>query len=459
MTVDRSADEAPPHPGGEVAPRLRPWRSAPVWSVAAASVASGFGQFGAVAALADVAEAFGETSAGASVAEQAGLSGTVLGAGLAVIRLASLGSIPLAALADRRGRTPVLVWSCAVGLALVVLGALSPGYWVFVAVFGLSRPFLSATNAVAQVVAGEHTSSGHRARAVALVSAGYGLGAALVAVVRGAAGGAVGFRATFALAAVPLVLLPLLRRWMVEPDRYRVADLSSPDARTRAVLGALDGEGRRRLVTMVLLALAAAFVTGPANSFVFVYAEGVLDVPPSLTAALLVAALPVGLAGLLLGRWGADRWGRRPTAALALAGIAGAAALTYRGGVPSTVAGSLAAVLAGYAFAPVLAAMGNELFPTRVRAAVAGLLVGSGVLGAVAGLMAFGALADLFDGFAAAAVVVAIPALAAATLFARLPETRGLELEESAPLRSDADPDVDPDRDRRPTPPTPFLRS
>lgn len=419
-------------PGVEPA-GLQRWRSAPVLSVAAVAIASGFGQFGAVAALADVAEAFGAAGGGASVAEQAGLSGTVLGVGLAVIRVASLGALPLAALADRKGRTPVVLWSCAVGLALVVLGALSPGYWWFVAAFGLSRPFLTATNAVAQVIAGEHTASSDRARAVALVAGGYGLGSALVALVRGAMGGATSFRVTFALAVVPLVSLPLLKRWMAEPRRFRAAARSTPGgARGRAVLATLGGEGRRRLVITLALAFAAAFVTGPANSFVFVYAEGILGASPSLTAAILVAALPVGLAGLLLGRWGGDHVGRRPTAGLALAGVGVAAVLTYRGGVASTVAGALLTVLAGYAFAPTLAAMGTELFPTEVRAAVAGWMVGSGVVGAVCGLLAFGALADLFDGFGTAAAVVAVPALAATLLFSRLPETRGLEPEESA---------------------------
>lgn len=412
-------------------PRLHRWRSAPVLGVAAVSVASGFGQFGAVAALADVAEAFGEATGGASVAEQAGLSGTVLGVGLAVIRFASLGALPLAGLADRKGRTPVVLWSCAVGLALVVLAALTPGYWWFVAAFALSRPFLTATNAVAQVAAGEHTASTDRAKAVALVSAGYGVGAAAVAVVRGASGGTGGFRVTFALAVVPLASLPLLARWMAEPDRYRSTVRQGARGRPVAV-GSLGGERRRRLVIMLALAFAAGFVTGPANSFVFVYAEGVLGVSSSLTAALLVAALPVGLAGLLLGRWGADRCGRRPTAAVALFGIAAGAALTYQGGIATTATGALLTVLAGYAFAPTLAAIGNELFPTEVRAGVAGWLVGSGVVGAVAGLVAFGILADGPGGFGTAAVAVAAPSIAATVLFLRLPETRGLELEESS---------------------------
>jgi hypothetical protein len=55
------------------------------------------------------------------------------------------------------------------------------------------------------------------------------------------------------------------------------------------------------------------------------------------------------------------------------------------------------------------------------------------VLGAVAGLVAFGLLADALDSFAAAAALVCGPVVAVSLLFARLPETRGLELEQSAP--------------------------
>ncbi|CAN5203905.1 sugar porter family MFS transporter [soil metagenome] len=435
-----AADRSPAEPR-----RLYTWLQAPVVSVAIISIASGFGQFGAVAALGDVAEVFGEATSGATVAEQAGLSGTVLGVGLAVIRLASLGAMPLAALADRRGRTSVLLGCAAVGLALVALGALSPGYWWFVAAFALSRPFLSATNALAQVVAGEHTAASDRARAVALVAAGYGFGAALVAVVRGLVPSSFGFRGTFALAAVPLVLIPILARWMVEPDRYRSGSGWSvgvradedlpPDRQTqarRSGLHDLGPIGSSRLVAMLAIAFAASFVTGPANSFVFVFAEGILDISAGVTAALLVAAVPVGLSGLALGRWGADRWGRRPTAAVALAGIAMAAMLTYVGGLATTITGALLAVLFGYAFAPTIAALANELFPTAVRGRVAGWLVATGVVGAVAGLLVFGAMADFLDGFAAAAVVVSIPAFLVAPVLFRLPETKGKELEESS---------------------------
>jgi hypothetical protein len=88
---------------------------------------AGAGQFGVVAALGDVARTFGRLSSGATLADQAGLSGTKLGAGLAVIRLASLGSLPLAGLADRLGRRRTILAFSAVGLAVTVASAASPG--------------------------------------------------------------------------------------------------------------------------------------------------------------------------------------------------------------------------------------------------------------------------------------------------------------------------------------------
>jgi MFS family permease len=67
---------------------------------------------------------------------------------------------------------------------------------------------LSATNALAQVTAAEQTASRDRARAVALIAAGYGAGAGVIAVVHSLAAGTLGFRGVFVLALVPLALLP-----------------------------------------------------------------------------------------------------------------------------------------------------------------------------------------------------------------------------------------------------------
>ena len=398
--------------------------------IALAAFASGFGQFGAVAALGDVARSFGRIAHGATISDQAGLSGTELGIGLAVIRLASLGGLPVAGLADRIGRRAVLLLTTGTGLALTVAAAASPGYWWFVAIFACGRPFLSATNAVSQVAAAEHTGSGDRAKAVALVTAGYGVGAGATAVLHSLAASTLGFRGIFALAVVPLALLPLVARWVSEPDRFVVAAASD---HALPVLGPVGPRFRGRLALLALLAFGIAVVTGPANSFTFLYAQNVLRLPGTVTAAMVVGAGVAGLGGPLAGRWLADRLGRRPTAAIGVAGMAACGVLAYSGSSWALVTGYVAGVLAGSVFAPAGGAMVNELFPTPVRASVAGWWVLAGVVGAAAGLVVFGAIADAGNRFGVAALVTFLPAVAVIATLAWLPETKGREPEDLWP--------------------------
>jgi MFS family permease len=114
--------------------------------------------------------------------------------------------------------------------------------------------------------------------------------------------------------------------------------------------------------------------------------------------------------------------------AMALTGI-----LTYSGSKTALLIGYELAVLAASTFAPAAGALANELFPTSVRASVAGWNVAASVAGAVAGLLAFGAIADVGDRFAVGAAVTFLPAVLATGLFALLPETRGRELEDLWP--------------------------
>jgi len=82
----------------------------------------------------------------------------------------------------------------------------------------LRASFAERQQWLAQVTAAEQTASADRAKAVALVAAGYGTGAGVIAIVHSLASRTLGFRGVFVLALVPLALLPLLRRWIEEPD-------------------------------------------------------------------------------------------------------------------------------------------------------------------------------------------------------------------------------------------------
>ena len=329
--------------------RLHGWHDPAILATGALAAAAGFAQFGATSALADVARSFGKPSpTGTSVAAEVGLSFTVLGVGLGTIRLAALGSLPLAALADRVGRRRVMLGCTALGLAITALAALSPGYWWFVALFALGRPLLAGTNAISGVIAAEETRSRDRAKAIALVTAAWGGGTGLIAVVRGVAGTALSWRGLFGLTLIPLAALPLLSRRLEEPDRFERIRGAAGVAVThsRRLLGRAPAALRRRLWLICLLITMLGFVTGPANALLFVYSESVLGLPRLATAAMVVAAGLLGLCGLVAGRWAADHLGRRVTAGTAQAVIALAAMLTYSGSAAAAIAGYLLAVVA-----------------------------------------------------------------------------------------------------------------
>jgi len=253
---------------------LRRWTDRSVVAVALIALASGFGQFGAVAALGDVSKELGHMAAGASIANKVGLSGTSLGIGLAIIRLASIGSLPLIGIADRFGRRRVILTVTIAGLALTTAASVSPGYWWFVVIFAFGRPLLSATNALAEVMATEETSARDRTAAVALVAAGYGVGAGLSAIVHSLGAGVLGFRGIFALAIVPLVAVFALRGWVEEPSRFMVAEAQADHP--TPVLGAVGPRYRKRVVVLCLIGVAISVVTGPSTSFAFLFAQDVL---------------------------------------------------------------------------------------------------------------------------------------------------------------------------------------
>jgi MFS family permease len=410
---------------------LHRWTDRAVVGVAIAAFASGFAQFGVVAALGDVARGFGQVTHGATFADQAGLSGSELGIGLAVIRVASVGGLPITGLADRFGRRKMLLVTVGAGLALTALAAASPSYWWFVVIFACGRPLLSATNGLAQVDVAEQTASADRAKAVALVAAGYGLGAGAIAIAHSLAASTLGFRGVFVLALVPLALLPLLRRWLTEPDRFAVA--AAAPTHPTPVFGAAERPFRRRLLVIVILAFAVSVITGPANSFVFLFAQSFLHLPGYMTAGMVLGAGISGLAGLLAGRWLADRVGRRLTGAVAMVGMALLAFLAYSGSAPALVAGYILEVFAASVFGPAIGSLTTELFPTSVRASVVGWSLAAGVLGAVVGLVVFGSVARVGHPFATAGLLTFLPAIPMMGLFWLLPETRGREPEDLWP--------------------------
>ena len=392
----------------------------------AVAVAAAFGQFGAVSSLGDVAKHFANFHEARSLQAQVGISTTVLGTGLAVLRLASLAALPLSALADRHGRTRILRRIVILGLTFTALAAFSPGYWWFVFLFACARPLLSATNSLIQVIVTETSTDRNRMHRLAWLAAGAGLGAGLSAVLHGIVRGENSFRILFALAMVPAIVLWPTLRHVLETHRR-------DDSATMPRLGSVSPEYRGRLIILAILAVVVALVSGPANSFAFVYGERVLHIPPSRVALVVASSALLGLAGLLASRWSAHRLGRRHTVVIGAVATAATSTVAYFGGETLFTAGYLFGVAAAAFFAPAASALTTESFPRSYRATAAGWVVVSGVVGATLGLFVFGAVGDALNTVGPSALripslVTFLPMLPLVFLVYRLPETRDTAL-------------------------------
>jgi MFS family permease len=394
------------------------------------AMAAGFGSFGAVASLAEVAHYFGHSASATTFAGIVGLSGTTLGLGLGALRLASLAAMPLAALADRFGRRAIVQLVAVAGLLLTALAAGSTSYWAFVLFFALARPLLTATTTLVQVVCVELSNERVRVVRLAWVAAGAGVGAGISAILHGLLPGGDAFRILFATAAIPALAVRPLMRSVPEP----VAHLSAGTPLT-AHLGAIPRRFWYRLLVVGAVTVLLGLITGPANGFAFVYAESVLNISRHQVALVVFLSAATGLAGLVVGRFMADRFGRRVTIAAGSCATAATSLLAYSGGRSSFIAGYMSGIFAAALLAPALSAMANELFPHAVRATAAGWVVVAGVLGAILGLVIFGYVGDVAHTVVATtalrvpAVVTFLPGLPLLVLLWTVPETRDVTID------------------------------
>lgn len=392
----------------------------------AVALSAGFATFGSVTALDDVARHFGHVVSGHSIQDVVGLSGSVLGLGLSSLRAASLLALPLASLADRRGRTPVLRRTLVGGLLVTALAALSPAYWFFVACFAVARPLLGAATTLVQVVTVELSARDHRMRLLAVMTAGTAIGSGLSALVHGLIRGPDSFRWLFALALVPLALVVPSTGRLPEP-RVR------PGEHPMAHLGEVGHEAAGSVVRVAVVAFVIGVATGPAGGFTFVYGEGVLRMLPRSVSLLVVVSGLAGFLGLVVGARLSATLGRRAAVGVGTLVTAVAAAYAYSGGRLAFVVGYVAGVGAGGVLAPSMAALATEVFAHRYRATAAGWIAVAGVAGAVAGFALFGYVSDVVSsgvatGLRIPALVTFLPLLPALWVLRGLPEGRDLEL-------------------------------
>ena len=189
-------------------------------------------------------------------AEEFGLDGArPQGYTLAAVRVGVLGAIALVAMADRRGRRPLLL-ACALGGCLAAAaGALAPSLAWLGTTQLVARAFATALAVLITIVAVEEMPSGSRAYAVSVLGMAGGLGAGVCVLALPLADlGPQGWRLLYL---VPLAGLPLVRslaRLLGESRRF-----AAPHD-----LVAMAGHSRR-LFLLAASAFLLALFTAPAS--------------------------------------------------------------------------------------------------------------------------------------------------------------------------------------------------
>jgi len=346
---------------------------------------------------------------------------------LSLISAGALGVLFLGHLIDRFGRRRLLI-GCVLCYSLFgAATATATTLASLVAWQGAARMFQEGALAAAVVIAVEETPASDRGLAQGVLgvanSVGSGLVAFLLAFIELFPGG---WRGLCLVSVVPLLFVPFLRRTIPESRRWTLR----AHPQRRFVPAAYRG---RLLAGLAVFFLGTSYdVAGFA--FTAFWPMTRHGWSAAQTSALIIVAGGIGLPGFWVGGRLADRMGRRPSAALFLVGLAVAEAAFFLGGPGALWPSFTAMVFCQAGKTTVLRSWAPELFPTSLRGTASSQLAAGGVLGAMAGLAAAGALGAALADMGLGITLVATAGVAAAVLaYACLPETGGVELEVVSP--------------------------
>ena len=366
-----------------------------------------------------------------------GLSIGVFAFGVAIIRLASLASIPVLRLADRWGRRTLLFVS--LGLFTVATGmtALATGLLVFVALQMVARVFLATESTLASLVIAEEFRPHRRGAGLSVmgVTAGAGFGAVgllmlLIPLT------ALGWRLFYLFALIPLAIVVYLRRNLRETRAFVAArDEHRLQSSFWPRVGALH---RRTLIKAVALVGAFGLVQTSGFYYASDLAQNTYGWSGRFTLIVITAGV-FGIVGFFLGGHVSDRVGRKPMVLLANVLAVAGTILIFTGQRGLFVPGFYLDAAAGACFVTVTLAYVAELFPTELRATLSSVVISCQVAAGSLGLALLGALSGVVS-ISLAMMILGGALLASLLLLRHLPETRGRDLIHLGPPNLEPDP-------------------
>ena len=381
-------------------------------------------------ALASMSSAFVNTlftQTVAYAADEFDIGNSGQGIGAAVVRWGIVICLPIVALADRRGRRPMMIATAWAAPIVTALGAFAPSFPALVATQTVGRPLGLTLDILIAVVAVEEMPRNSRAYATGLLAVLSGFGAGIaVASLPLADLGDTAWRYVYLVTLVWLVVAVVLMRWLPESERFERHSVDNEDAvaRARVIL-------RRNILRICSVVFLTNLYIATASIFQNRYLKDDRGYSAALVALFTIATSAPASIGLVVGGRIADERGRRLLGATLVPVGALLLALSFN------TSGSLmwlVAVAGGLAFGvsyPAMAVYRGELFPTQVRSMAGGIIMTSALIGGSFGLIGGGWVLDSGVDYGTVMLwLVSGPALASLIVWFRYPETAHRELEE-----------------------------
>jgi MFS family permease len=363
----------------------------------------------------------------AYAADEFNISKSGQGIGAAIVRLGIVICLPLVALADRRGRRPVMIAMAWAAPLVSALGAIAPSYSFLVATQAVGRPLGLTLDILIAVVAIEEMPRDGRAYATGILAVLSGIGGGIaVASLPLADISLTSWRYIYVIGLMWLIIAYALMKWLPESERF-IRHTPKTKMRAAYIADALRGN-LGRICSVV-------FLTNVYIATASIFQNRYLKEERGYTAAqvalfTIITSSPATF-GLIIGGRVADERGRRILGATLVPIGAFLLALSFS---TSGATMWLVAIAGGLAFGisyPALAVYRGELFPTRTRGLAGGIIMTSALFGGIIGLVGGGWFLDANGSYGQVMMWLVIgPVIASAIVWFRYPETAHRELDD-----------------------------
>lgn len=295
------------------------------------------------------------------------------------ISVNAFGALFLSRMADRIGRRQVLLISLIITPVCSAGAALSGNISWFIFFEILAYAAVGATFAGSFVMLAEALPTAYRAKgqgyALLAISSGGGLCVILAPILEDFGWS---WRWLLGVPAAGIFMLPVLIRAIPESQRWQRA-VATGATQESHFYDVFNSTWRRRAIPLIVATLLGEFAGAGIAAWPFYHATTEVGLSSAKTSVMMLVGGTIGIAGLAIGAWASERYGRiRSIAVLGLATIVGT--LAYYWGPPAHFSSPLLWLIVAQTW---LSAAGRgsvvagnsaatELFPTALRGTIMG---------------------------------------------------------------------------------------